>query len=275
MEPAFDLLKQDGRVRIMAFTKDGRTLMTAGSDGWLRLWDLESRHCRLIIENPGRAYREYYSALFSEDEREILTAARDGLVRVYDATTGELKGELQGGAGPEGHVSTVLSGNGLLASSHGKSVSVWGYPGGGAPIAELPLAASGWRIGWLDEPDRLAVATWEGTVEVWDARAARLLRTLEGHAQTISSVAPGPALKDGSHMVVTSSFDGTIKLWNVSTGSCLLTLSPGSGTVSTVITTPDRRTIISAHEDGSIGVWDLGHYDPHIASAAAFHQPKP
>src|SRR5262249_26298784 len=73
IEPAFDLLKQEGRIRIMSFTKDGGTLLTAGADGVLRLWDLESRHCRLMIENPGRSYREYYSALFSADESEILT----------------------------------------------------------------------------------------------------------------------------------------------------------------------------------------------------------
>jgi eukaryotic-like serine/threonine-protein kinase len=273
MEPAFDLLKQDGRIRIMTFTKDGRTLMTAGADGWLRLWDLESRHCRLAIENPGRSYREYYGAMFSADESEILTAVRDPLVRVYDAKTGEFKSVVEAITGPEGHVTTVLSDDGrVLASSHGRTLSLWSYPPTGPP-RELTLSASGWHIGWLG-PDRLAAGTWEGTIEVWDTRSGTLLRTLEGHNQVISSLALGPALKDGSRTLVTSCFDGTIKMWNPGTGSCLLTLSPGSGSVSTVIATPDGRTIISAHEDGTIGVWDLGHYDPHIASAAAFHQPK-
>jgi WD40 repeat protein len=274
MAPAFDLLKQEGRIRNMAFTKDGRTLMTAGAEGVLRLWDLESRHCRLMIENPGRSYREYYAALFSADESEILTAVRDPLIRVYDAKAGELKSTIEAVTGPEGHVSTALSDDGrVLASSHGRTLSIWSYPPEGPPL-DLPLSASGWHIGWL-EPHRLAVGTWEGTIEVWDTRRGTLLRTLEGHNQVISSLALGPALKDGSHTLVTSCFDGTIKMWNPGTGSCLLSLNPGSGSVSTVITTPDGRTIISAHEDGTIGVWDLTHYEPHIASAAAFHQPKP
>src|SRR5262249_31192527 len=91
MEPAFDLPKQEGRIRVMTFTKDGRTLLTAGADGVLRLWDLESRHCRLTIENPGRSYREYYGAIFSPDESEIITSVRDRQLRFYDAQSGNLK----------------------------------------------------------------------------------------------------------------------------------------------------------------------------------------
>jgi WD40 repeat protein/serine/threonine protein kinase len=273
MEPAFDLPKQEGRIRITSFTKDGRTLLTAGADGVLRLWDLESRHCRLMIDNPENLYHEYYGALFSPDGSEIITSVRDRKLRFYDAQIGTLKSVVEGPANSE-HVSTVISDDGrwlASASSLNTTVSIWKYPECGSPVTDITLGAAGWQICWLREPNRLAAGTWDSVVEVWDTQANKALAKLSGHTQLVVSLAIGPRLSDGTCMLVSGSFDGTIKLWNTTSGACLLTLSPDDGAVTKVVCTPDGRTIISAHEDGTLAVWDLGHYEPHIRSAAGFH----
>src|SRR5205807_6150780 len=49
-----------------------------GADGIIRLWDLESRHCRLTVDS---IHREFYSLAFSPDDRMLLVTARDKIGR--------------------------------------------------------------------------------------------------------------------------------------------------------------------------------------------------
>src|SRR5262249_48172074 len=69
---------------------------------------------------------------------------------------------------------------------------------------------------------RLASASWDGTVKVWDARTGQEIRTLRGgHSGPIRGVAFGP---DGGRLA-TASVDGTVKVWDAQTGREIHTLT--------------------------------------------------
>ncbi|KAH7169753.1 WD40-repeat-containing domain protein, partial [Fusarium flagelliforme] len=56
--------------------------------------------------------------------------------------------------------------------------------------------------------------------KIWDAGTGACLQTLEGHSESVSSVAfsaDGQRLASGSH-------DKTVKIWDTATGACLQTL---------------------------------------------------
>ena len=72
-------------------------------------------------------------------------------------------------------------------------------------------------------------------------------------------------------MLASASAEGVIKLWSPSTGACLATLNPAAGGVARAAFTPDGRWLLSAHENGTLGLWDLHYYDAHIANSAAYH----
>jgi WD40 repeat protein len=192
---------------------------------------------------------------------------------VYDASSGEITATLTGGSAGDGHVCNAFSADGQhLISTHGHVLSLWDAPFA-EPYTVIPLdgPTSGWTLCWMDAPGQVAVGTWEGTIEVWDTAARKHLRTLAGHSQIVTSLTNGPKLQDGTSTLVSSSMEGLVKVWNPVTGACLLTLNPEAGAVVMVAASPDRQSLISSHEDGTIGVWDLSYFKAHIDSAAKFH----
>ena len=90
----------------------------------------------------------------------------------------------------------------------------------------------------------LALASFEGTVQLWDVATGKLLKTLKGHSSGVGAVAFSPdgrTLASGSH-------DQTVRVWNVETRRELLQLDPGSidfGQVRTLAFSPDGRQLLA------------------------------
>jgi len=80
-----------------------------------------------------------------------------------------------------------------------------------------------------------------------------LLRTLEGHTGSVSSVSITP---DGRRAISGSS-DKTLRLWDLDCGECLRTLKGHTDTVESVSITPDGRRAVSGSLDKALRVWDL------------------
>jgi WD40 repeat protein len=91
------------------------------------------------------------------------------------------------------------------------------------------------------------------TVKVWDAHDGRLLRSLEGHTDSVNAVAVSP---DG-RFIVSGSDDKTVKVWDAASGRLLRSLDGHTDRVRAVAVSPDGRTIVSGSHDRTIRAWDL------------------
>ncbi|KAK3616825.1 hypothetical protein LTR56_025694 [Elasticomyces elasticus] len=70
------------------------------------------------------------------------------------------------------------------------------------------------------DSSRLASASHDKTVKVWDAISGQCLRTLEGHSGPVSSV----VFSANSSRLASASGDKTVKIWDASSGMWLETL---------------------------------------------------
>ena len=90
----------------------------------------------------------------------------------------------------------------------------------------------------------LAVATFGGTVQLWDVASGKLLETLKGHSNAVNAVVFSP---DG-RTLATGGSDQTVRLWNVETRRELMQLDSGNveiGEVRTLAFSPDGQRLLA------------------------------
>jgi tetratricopeptide (TPR) repeat protein len=108
-------------------------------------------------------------------------------------------------------------------------------------------------VAFSPDGQRLASASEDKTVKVWDMKTKQELRALAAHTGTVASVvfSPiGPRLASASH-------DSTVKLWDVETGQLLRSLAGHVAWVTSVAFSPDGQRLVSAGTDGTVRLWDV------------------
>jgi WD40 repeat protein len=98
---------------------------------------------------------------------------------------------------------------------------------------------------------RLATASWDKTVKIWDAKAGKELMTLEGHAREVYPVAFSA---DGRH-VLSGDHAGVAILWDAVAGKKLLALEGHTSVVQGVAFARDGKTLATASWDKTVKLW--------------------
>ena len=95
-----------------------------------------------------------------------------------------------------------------------------------------------------------------GEIQVVEARTGKVLHTLRGHGNVITSIAYHPT----KNLLASASYDQTVKLWNLDTGQEIATLRGHSNHVYAVAFSPIGDRLASASHDLSVRVWDYERY---------------
>jgi uncharacterized protein with WD repeat len=101
-------------------------------------------------------------------------------------------------------------------------------------------------------PGRLASASSDQTVKIWETATGEELLTLKGHAGAVMSVAFRP---DGQRLA-SGSNDQTVKIWDSATGKELFALMGHAGVVTSVAFSPDGQRLASGSNDQTVKIWD-------------------
>jgi hypothetical protein len=98
-------------VAAVAFSPDGKTLASAGSDRTIKLWDAQSGQERHTLKGHTD---EVSSVVFSPDGKTLASGGRDKTIRLWDAASGQERATLKG------HASVVYS---VAFSPDGKTLA--------------------------------------------------------------------------------------------------------------------------------------------------------
>jgi WD40 repeat protein len=116
------------------------------------------------------------------------------------------------------------------------------------------------RLVYSPDGRRLASASEDRTVKVWDTSTGELLRTLEGHTANVCGLAFSP---DGKRIASAAggrgelpNEPGEVIVWDALTGKSAVVIRGHTGAVYGVAFSPDGTRIASAGSDRTVKVWD-------------------
>jgi WD40 repeat protein len=288
-----NLLQGNGSsVKSVALSLDGKTIVSGGSDGTVRLWDTSGKAIgqpfkgheggvnsvafspdgktivsgsdegtvRLwdtsgkAIGQPFKAHKLWVSSVaFSPDGKTIVSGGGDGTVRLWDTSSGKALG--QPFKAHKGGVSSVAfspDGKTIVSGGSDKTLRLWDTSG--KAISQPFKAHKGGVSSVAFSPDGKTIVSGsdDGTVRLWDTSGKALGQPFKGHEGGVNSVAFSP---DGK-TIVSGSDDGTVRLWDTSGQAIGQPFKGHEGWVNSVAFSPDGKTIVSGSDEGTVRLWD-------------------
>ncbi|CCM05582.1 uncharacterized protein FIBRA_07810 [Fibroporia radiculosa] len=187
--PAFD--GHTGGVLSVAFSPDGRHIVSGSRDNTIRVWDAQAG-AQLLPAFDGHT-SWVTSVAFSPDGRYIVSGSFGGTIRVWDAQTG---------------VQPLPAFKGHTRSD--KTIRVWDAQTSAQSLPAFEGHTRGVNsVAFSPDGQYIVSGSEDNTIRVWDVQTGvQPLPAFDGHTSSVLSVAFSP---DGRH-IVSGSLDKTIRV---------------------------------------------------------------
>ena len=272
----------------------GQTIVSVGSDHWVKIWDVATRRLRdqvrvgtnimgfsispdgrelalaeelteieiLDLEKPHEPRRlvpgtgnRIVTVTFSPDRRTLAILGYGRKAGLVDAQSSQLLDRFHDQLSLSPFSMAFERQGRMLAMAVGEEVHVVRLAR--SHEGENVAASLGPICRLAASPDErlLALGREDGTIVVWDVRSNRVLQTLGGHSLAVFGVAFVPGPR-GARLVSVGG-DGLIQIWDPEAGGQPLnTLLGHSGAIYSLAVRPDGREIATGGEDGKVRTWD-------------------
>jgi WD40 repeat protein len=209
-------------IRSLAFSPDGKTILSSSNDKTVRLWDIETGQLLHLLTG----HRDRVKCVgISPDAQMLLSCSADSEVKAWDKRrlnhkkTGDNRYTIKASSSP------ITLVNALPVS----------------PVAQPPIFVTG---------------AGNGRIAIWDLETGEWQRTIQAHSSSVLSM----AFSSDGQWLASGSQNKSIKLWNLNNESKQPEYVIGNAHMSQIlslaISTP-HQTLVSGGADRTIKLWDL------------------
>jgi WD40 repeat protein/serine/threonine protein kinase/Flp pilus assembly protein TadD len=239
----------------VAFSPDGKTILTGGRDKNARLWDAATgKRVGPPLVNEGWVS----SVAFSPDGKWALTGNWGWTARLWDAATGKPIGEPF--RHPEGVQAVAFSPDGktILTSCKDNKSRLWVTATGkmiGQPLENHHFNlqdSPAYQVAFSPDGKTVLTGCPGREVRLWEAATGKPIGRPLVHSDIVYRAAFSP---DGK-TVLTGCFDTKARLWDAATGKLLGSALDHGSRVVPVAFHPDGKAVLTATIAGIAQLWD-------------------
>ena len=172
----------------VAFSSDGKRIVSGSRDCTIRVWNADSGE---VISGPFEGHTEWVSSVaFSPDGKHIVSGSGDDTIYVWDADSGEvISGPLKSHTSMVSSVAFSPDGKRIVSGSYDHTIRVWNADSG--EVISGPLEGhTDWVSSVAFSPDgkRIVSGSEERTIRMWNADSGKIISgPSEGHSFSGSS----------------------------------------------------------------------------------------
>ncbi len=201
-----------GEIFSCAYSPDGATVLSAGWDGHLRLWDVATGEALAFV---AAGPKPLSCCAFTPDGKNWLAGSMEGMLSFWDAAQLTRDFEFLAHTRPVSTIVYAPGGQQFVTASWDRAISLRtvGKEREGKSLSGHQDIVAG--CCYTADGRRMLSWSYDGTLRLWDMDFAREVACLSGHEDRVTAAAVSP---DGL-WAVSGSRDRMLKLWDLRQGT--------------------------------------------------------
>ncbi len=241
-------------VYAIAFTPDGKQVVTGSFDKTLKTWDAATGKEIKTFGGPQGHQGLVLCLALNSDGSLLASGGTDNTARVWDYPTSNA---LRQFAGSDSFTTVAVTADGTRTAGGGKDgvIRLWNtadgkdlfkFEGHVGPVTGLGFSPNG---------QVLVSAGSDRTVRLWNPADGKAVAILGAHTRPVTGLLVSPA----GNAIVSSSEDGTVKFWTLPAVPSRPLAAAHPDSVTALTLSGDQNTIATACADKQVRLWSFAN----------------